>query len=95
MLKIAGPLGELAMKQAMLAETTTHHQGELASAAAERARKTDEYASEHPFLNWLNPVDGGAPKSPVSNPNVPGNHPATWSSDKEARYQQWKATHGA
>ncbi len=72
MLKIAGPLGELAMKQATLAETGAYHKGELAQNAANRETKEEEYRSEHPILNWLNPVGEGTPKTPVSNPNAPG-----------------------
>ncbi len=58
MLKIAGPLGELAMKQATLDETGMYHKGELANAEANRKTKIEEYASEHPILNMLNPVGG-------------------------------------
>jgi hypothetical protein len=72
MLKVAGPLGELAMKQATLAETAEYHRGELGSQAATRNLKEEEYKSEHPFLNWLNPVGNENPATPVSNPNAPG-----------------------
>jgi hypothetical protein len=71
MLQIAGPLGDLAFKQAQIAETAKYHTGELGAKANELQTREDIYASEHPILNWLNPVGGGAPTSPVSNPNAP------------------------
>lgn len=71
-LKIAGPLGEMAMKQATLAETANYHKGELGQQTATREEKADVYRSEHPFLNWLNPIGNEHPTSPVSNRNIGG-----------------------
>lgn len=72
MLKVAGPLGELALHKAQLAETSSYHDKEMNNNAANRNAKLDEYASEHPILNYLNPVDKSSPSNPVSNPNAPG-----------------------
>lgn len=106
MLKIAGPLGELAMKQAMLMET-------------ERSHKSDESLKQEGFKenaqkelanmgmlgrieNSITPtgraaihgLESTAGFNTEASSSASGGHPG-WSNDKEARYQQWKASHGA
>jgi hypothetical protein len=71
MLKVAGPLGELAMKQATIAEMSQYHKAEIGQKQNELATREDIFKSEHPILNYLNPVGGESPSSPVSNPNAP------------------------
>lgn len=75
MLKIAGPLGELAMKQATLAETASYHKAEAGQRANELQTKEETYRSEHPILNFLNPVGDTHPTSPVSNSNATSSLP--------------------
>lgn len=76
MLQAAGPMGELAFKKASVEATREGHQLEAGTAAAERGRKEEEYASEHPLLNYLNPVGKENPTSPISNPHAPTGLPS-------------------
>ncbi len=75
MMKIAPALGEMAMKQAELMSMNQFRQGELGQKKAELENKQETYQSEHPILNFLNPVGQGMPTSPVSNPHVPAGMP--------------------
>lgn len=72
--KLVPGIGEMAMKQLGIAEMAQYHKGELGQQKAALGQKEDIYKSEHPILNFLNPVGEGSPTSPVSNPNATPGH---------------------
>jgi len=66
--KLIPGIGELAMKQLATAEMASYHNKEIGESQANRKEKEDVYASEHPILNWMNPVQGASDsKTPSSN----------------------------
>jgi hypothetical protein len=71
MLSTLGPIAEIAMAKAKLAEEAGYHSAEIGQKEAGRNLQEQEFVAQHPILNFLNPVGGGAPSTPVSNPNAP------------------------
>jgi hypothetical protein len=72
MLKVAGPLGELAFKQAQIQETAQYHGSEVANKKQGLAQQEWEYKTSHPILNAIgNAMDGsGSPQAapPIGQP---------------------------
>lgn len=67
MLKVAGPLGELAMKQATIAEMAQYHGAEVANKKQGLAQQEWEYKTSHPILNAI----GNAMDSSGSSKGLP------------------------
>ena len=69
--KLVPGIGDMMMKQMTTAEAARSHKETEGIAKAAQQEKQDVFKSEHPILNYLNPVGGGAPTSPISNANAP------------------------